>query len=143
MNTGQARILMNQTTPKVKRKQNQNQKLHMKKSVLSAIMASMLFITPTLGACGDDGNDAPSQSSGNVVVSVAPEILSSGPESATLELTVTADADWAVKSDADWVSLRPSGGIKNESTIVKVTVQTNSGMEERTAAINIVSGAKR
>ena len=43
----------------------------MKKSVLSAIMASMLFITPTLGACGDDGNDAPSQSSGNVVVSVA------------------------------------------------------------------------
>lgn len=114
----------------------------MKKSVLSAIMASMLFITPTLGACGDDGNDAPSQSSGNVVVSVAPEILSSGPESATLELTVTADADWAVKSDADWVSLRPSGGIKNESTIVKVTVQTNSGMEERTAAINIVSGGK-
>lgn len=105
-------------------------------------MASMLFITPTLGACGDDGNDAPSQSSGNVVVSVAPEILSSGPESATLELTVTADADWAVKSDADWVSLRPSGGIKNESTIVKVTVQTNSGMEERTAAINIVSGGK-
>jgi len=38
--------------------------------------------------------------------------------------------------------LRPSGGIKNESTIVKVTVQTNSGMEERTAAINIVSGGK-
>lgn len=55
---------------------------------------------------------------------------------------MTADADWAVKSDADWVSLRPSGGIKNESTIVKVTVQTNSGMEERTAAINIVSGGK-
>lgn len=112
----------------------------MKKLKLVAALFSLAFFLPTLAACGSDGSDDPDQSGGAVNVKVAPEILNPGASAQTLELAVTADADWAVRTDADWISLRPSGGVKNESTVVRVSVSSNEGFDSRTAVINIISG---
>ncbi|MDE6741101.1 MAG: family 16 glycosylhydrolase [Muribaculaceae bacterium] len=93
-------------------------------------------------ACGDSSKDNPVPSVTNVTATATPEMLATGPEAATLELTVKANADWAIRTDADWVTIRPSGGIKDSDIKVQVSVTANSGMDERNASLNIVSGGK-
>ena len=93
-------------------------------------------------ACGSESKDTPSPSGQTVTVTATPEALSAGPEATTLELSVRANADWAIRSDADWATVRPSGGIRDNDIKVQVAVSANSGMEERNATLNIVSGGK-
>ena len=93
-------------------------------------------------ACGDSSKDDPSPSDQTVTVSATPEALSSGPEASMLELTVRANADWAIRPDADWVTVRPSGGVKDTDIKLQVSVTANTGMDERTTTLNIVSGGK-
>lgn len=117
----------------------------MKKLKKDALLASViLFSFFSVAACG--GNDSDVENPGNpsreVNVTVSPESLSAGFNSQTLEISVSADADWSVKSEADWLSLRPAGGLKNETTIVKISVDENKGLEERSATINVISGNK-
>ena len=93
-------------------------------------------------ACGESSKDDPTPSGQTVTVSATPEALSAGPEAAALELIVKANADWAIRTDADWVTLRPSGGVKDTDVKVQVSITANSGMDERNATLNIVSGGK-
>ncbi len=109
---------------------------------LSILSIFLLTAGVNLTACGDDNNDEPSIPVGTVSVSVSPESLSSGPEANTKELSVNADADWAIKSNADWVTIRPSGGLKNVATTVQITIKANDSMDERIAAIDIISGGR-
>lgn len=113
---------------------------HMKKSRFIAALFSLAFISQAFASCGSDGKDDPT---GSVVsVTVAPEILQADAQKQNLELSVTVGADWAITSDADWVSLRPSGGVKNVTGIVKVSVDENKGFDERSALITILTGGK-
>ena len=93
-------------------------------------------------ACDGESKDDPTPAGQTVNASVTPESISAGPEASTLELTVKANADWAIRSDADWVTIRPSGGVKDTDITVQVSVTANSGMDERNATLNIVSGGK-
>lgn len=113
---------------------------HMKKSRFIAALFSLAFISQALASCGSDGKDDPT--GGVVSVTVAPEILQADAQKQNLELSVTVGADWAITSDADWVSLRPSGGVKNVTGIVKVSVDENKGFDERSALITILTGGK-
>lgn len=113
----------------------------MKKSNLFLI----LFLIAShfgVSSCGKDSDNGPVNPAGSVTVTVTPELLSAGPEATPLTLSVLADADWAIKTDADWVTLRPSGGLKNSTTEVQISVKGNDGMEERSALIEIISGGK-
>lgn len=112
----------------------------MKKSRFIAALFSLAFISQALASCGSDGKDDPA--GGGVSVTVAPEILQADARKQNLELSVTVGADWAITSDADWVALRPSGGVKNVTGIVKVSVDANDGFDERSALISILSGGK-
>lgn len=112
----------------------------MKKSTIIAAFFSFAFISPALASCGSDGNNDPS--AGAVNVTVAPEFLQADARKQNLELSVTVGADWAITANADWVSIRPSGGVKDATGIVKVSVDANSGLEERSALINILCGGK-
>lgn len=113
---------------------------HMKKSRFIAALFSLAFISQALASCGSDGKDGPT--GGVVSVTVAPEILQADAQKQNLELSVTVGADWAITSDADWVSLRPSGGVKNVTGIVKVSVDENKRFDERSALITILTGGK-
>lgn len=113
---------------------------HMKKSRFIAAFFSLAFMSQALASCGSDGKDDPT--GGVVSVTVAPEILQADAQKQNLELSVTVGADWAITSDADWVALRPSGGVKNVTGIVKVSVDENKGFDERSALITILRGGK-
>ncbi len=108
----------------------------------SFITTLLLFLGIQLltASCGKESGDAPSPVPSAVSVSVNPESLSAGPEATVLELYVKADADWAIKSGADWLTLSPSGGLKNAETKISITLKPNDGMEQRAASVDIISG---
>ena len=111
---------------------------------LSLILLTISFVAglQVTTACGDDGEDTPVLPSGAVSVTVVPETLVSGPEAGVVELKVKADADWAIRSDADWITIRPTGGLKNTETTVQISHKANDSMDERSTTIDIVSGGK-
>lgn len=113
----------------------------MRKSTFISLFISLAGIFPLMAACGGS-KDEPASTNHSVTLSASPESLSAGPEATTLDLTVQADADWAVRTEADWISIRPSGGLKNVATTVKVSVTTNNEFDTRSAVINIVSGGQ-
>ena len=105
---------------------------------------SLLLPACTLltSSCSDNGSDSPDGPSVEISVNVSDEALETGPEAATLSLTVEATADWSITTDADWATLRPKGGIKNEPTNIKISVGANTTMDERVADLRITSGGK-
>ena len=110
--------------------------------IFPLMIFSIMTILGLMTACGGDGGDTPDSPASSVTVTVNPETLSSGPEANVLELKVTAGADWADRTDADWVTLSPSGGLKDKETTIRVSVKANDTMDEKNADINIVSGGK-
>lgn len=103
----------------------------------------LLVLASILLACGDDKKDEPvGPAAANATATVSPETLSTGPEAATLELTVKATADWSISCDADWISITPSGGVKDTPVVAKISVKANTGMDARSADIHIISGGK-
>lgn len=113
----------------------------MTKSTILSLAVLLCGLSYIMVACGDDGKDEPTPpASGNVTVTVTPEVLSTGPEATSLELTVQASADWSASTDADWVSIRPSGGVKDTPLTLQLSVKANGNMDERTADIRISSG---
>ena len=97
---------------------------------------------PFLTACGGNDNEVtyPDSPAQHASITVSPETLSSDYNSQTLELSINANVDWAIRSDVSWVTLRPSGGVKNETVIVKVSVEANKEFDARNATLSIVSG---
>lgn len=104
-------------------------------------MASIALAFP-VSACGGDSKDDPAPPAQEVTITVSQETLNTGPGAGSVELIVHGNADWAIRTDADWVTLRPSGGIKDTDTKVVATVTANTGMDQRQAHLNIVSGGK-
>lgn len=104
-------------------------------------MLATAAMAPAMGSCGgSDSPDSPSQGQTKAEVSVSPAALTAGHEAQTLELKVKGNTDWAIRADKDWVSLRPSGGVKDVETVVTVAVTANSAIDAREAVVSIVSG---
>lgn len=113
----------------------------MKNQTFISIIILFSILLPFV-SCGKTSKDEPAPINSSINVTVTPDQLNTVPEATTLDLTVQANADWAIKTDVDWVSLRPSGGIKNVATTVKVSVDANKEFDDRSAVININSGGK-
>lgn len=101
----------------------------------------MALMTSAFPSCGNSKIDEPDNPAvGQVAITVSPSELIAGPEASILDLVVTADKDWSIAGDADWISVQPSGGLKNQTSTIKVKLTANSGLEERTANVNISAG---
>lgn len=115
----------------------------MKKIIFSLLLSSMVVFT----GCGSDdeggGNSNPGGGtpSGATTITVTPESAQIDYNKQTVEFSVTSVGDWSIKSDADWATVSPSGGLKNKATTVKATVSANSGQENRVATLTIKSGS--
>lgn len=115
------------------------------KIALKNYLIGLSILFPVLSsACGHekDNGVTPSPSTGSANVSVSPDFLEPDFNSQTIDLTVTADVDWMIRTDASWIKLRPSGGVKNESTTVSVSIEANKEFEGRNAEISILSAGK-
>lgn len=95
-------------------------------------------------ACSNKENDnsEPLIPSTAVEVTVTPSSVEIDSEAQTVEISVTANVDWSVTSDSDWVTIRPAGGVKNQTTILKVSLEKNSEFDTRVASLEIKSGNK-
>lgn len=94
-------------------------------------------------ACSSKDNDVkdPASNPKEATVSVAPASFDIDYNAQTVELSITADIDWAITTDASWISsIRPSGGIKNQATTVKIAVEQNKEFDTRSTLINITAG---
>lgn len=111
----------------------------MNRTALISIILFMVFATKSLASCGSNGDDPAPVKSGSVTVNVSPENLVADAAASELSLSVTADADWSISTNAQWVSVRPSGGLKNETTVVRVSVSKNAELSERKASLQIKS----
>ena len=114
----------------------------MKKIVRIFLLGLIIPFPVFASSCGsnDKDKDEPNISS-QTSVTVIPESLAPDFKGQTIDLSVNANVDWSIRTNASWISIRPAGGIKNEPTSVKVTVDANKEFDSRTAAINIVSGS--
>ena len=114
------------------------------KKIHKVLITGFCLLSPVFIACGNNDNDvnSPGSVSKEVAVTVTPASLNPDYNAQTIDLTVTSDADWAIRTEASWISLRPSGGVKNETVAVKITVEANKEMDSRTAVLNIISGNK-
>lgn len=97
----------------------------------------VLYVIALLGmtACGGDeigGGDAPIVSKEYINVIGSLDFKSEGGDT---EVSVSASCDWTVTKDADWVSVSPTNGSKNQS--ITVTVSRNNSSSDRTATISI------
>jgi beta-glucanase (GH16 family) len=104
-----------------------------------SIMLASLLLAFGMTACGSDDDPIGPSSTATISTSVSEIVLDATAQSTNL--VVSADADWSITSNQDWCSVFPSGGVKNESTTVKVTVTANSGFDAREAVLKITSGA--
>ena len=114
--------------------------IKLKNSILClALLCPIVALTAM--SCGDD-NDDPTAPVTDISVSVSQETLTVGPEAGKYSLTVEATADWSISCDAEWVTVRPSGGVKNTPVDVQISVTANTEMDERIAEIRITSGGR-
>ena len=90
----------------------------------------------------DNDNDSPEPASPEVSISANPQSLVTGFDAANMEITVTSTADWSVRSEDDWCSVSPSGGSKNQPTVVKVKIASNNGASTRATNLIIQSSGK-
>lgn len=116
----------------------------MKKS-FAIFFYGMSVVFPIFSAACSEKNGSEVKDPGTTkhpaTITVTPESLTPDCSSQTLELVVTADVDWSVRPDESWISVKPSGGIKNEPTILKVSVEANKEFETRHGILNIISGS--
>ena len=107
-------------------------------------LACAALMSPAFSSCGGDdpdtGTGTTQTEKANVTVSC--DYLIIGADRQTQDFTVTADRDWAVRTEADWISLSPAGGVKDKATKVEVSVTENTAMTDRNADVNIVIGGK-
>ncbi len=114
----------------------------MKKPKIIILSFLLIACFPLMAcSCGSDSKDEPNPPvNPSITVSVTPETLNAGPDAGVLELTVRANTDWGIRTEADWATVTPSGGVKDTDIKVKVTVKANPDMDSRTASIDIISG---
>ena len=120
--------------------------MHLKLTTMKRIARKTLLTTATLlsfsltFACGDSKDDVVNPTpTTQANVTATPESLSPDFQGGTFDISVTANVDWSIRTEESWISVRPAGGVKNENTTVKVTVDANKGMEERYASLSIIS----
>lgn len=106
--------------------------------LLSCVLSCFLCFA----GCSDDDEPGTPVDSGNVEISLSSDELSVGFEGSTETLTVTANAEWGVYATENWCKCSQSGSVEN-TTVLKVKIEKNSNMTDRTARLVFKSGNYR
>ena len=99
------------------------------------------LLTILLAACGSDEPEATGSQAGNATISLSDSELSVGYEAQTLPVTVRSSADWSVSSNVDWITVSPSGGLKDRDTEITIKVKENDTHEQRVGTVTIKAGS--
>jgi beta-glucanase (GH16 family) len=99
-----------------------------------------MFSCLCLSSCGSKKSDEPVNPKTQVTITVSPQSLTVGNVAGTTNVTVTANADWSIKSDADWCTVFPTGGVKDSPTNVTLTYGALNDIDSRQATLTVSSG---
>jgi len=104
---------------------------------MKKIFIYMVMMT-AFAACGggndNGGGDEPVVVTSDYIGVQSSSIQLPGAETAQ-ELTITANCNWSVSADVDWISLEPSSG--NGNGTVTITASLNSTGSDRTGTITV------
>ncbi|MDE7159774.1 MAG: BACON domain-containing protein [Muribaculaceae bacterium] len=98
-----------------------------------------IVLSAGLTACGDDDDDEPTPVTPKptVTIKVSPSSLSLlGNKGATATFTITTEASWMLRCDADWLRFSGKSG-DGSATITVTALSSNEEMESRTATVTI------
>ncbi len=96
------------------------------------------WICLALVACGNS-SDEPKQEPTATTISVTPEALTVSDAAGTSTLKILANADWSITSDADWCTVFPSGGVKNQTVEISLKYGANKDLGSRTALLTVAA----
>lgn len=113
----------------------------MKKLHFGILLFSFLIVACSNGSGEEINSD---QKNSATVISVTPsvDIKALPSDAGEFTISVTADGDWSISTDDDWISHFPSGGVKNKETEVKIRITKNTDFEGRQGYLTIKSGNK-
>ena len=100
----------------------------MKKFKFLAMAFSCLLAGTMFNSCSDD--DPVEQTTFSMSTSTPTDIEAAG---GPLTVDIKSNADWTVRSDADWLTISPTFG--NGNATVTITASENTGYESRTAQV--------
>ena len=95
-----------------------------KYTMLKIPLSFIPWICLALVACGNS-SDEPKQEPTATTISVTPEALTVSDAAGTSTLKILANADWSITSDADWCTVFPSGGVKNQTVEISLKYGAN------------------
>jgi hypothetical protein len=98
-----------------------------------------MLVTLLITACSSS-SDEPTPTT-NVTFTVTPDPVTVEATAGSTEISVLATADWSIESNADWCTVFPTGGVKNETTKITVKYTALSGIDARTATLTLRSGS--
>ena len=96
---------------------------------------AMIVAFAACGGGGDNGGGDDSVVVTSDYISVQPSSIQMPGAETVQELTITANCNWSVSADGDWISLTPSSGNNNGS--VTITASLNSTGADRTGTITV------
>lgn len=106
---------------------------------------TLMVLALTFLSCSDENSngDKNPPAGEEVVITATPSIsLENVPSEGTqFILRVSSTGDWRISSDSDWITHFPTGGVKNETTEVNVSIAANADFDSRDGALSIKSGS--
>lgn len=95
------------------------------------------FITVSACSCGNDDPDTPGMPEGEISLSVSSFDFSDEGGDATL--TITTPGEWDAVTSDTWIHLSKEGQL-TKSGVIEISVDANSGRQERAGMITVLSG---
>lgn len=104
-------------------------------------LSFLLFVVVCLSCGGGGGNDAGDGGSPQITkdylrVQSSLELLSEGQ---TETITITANCNWTISKDVDWLTVSPMSGSNTQS--VNISAPKNSTDQDRTAILTVSGGS--
>lgn len=109
--------------------------------IMSKLTVMLATLAIALLSCSSGSNDEPAPST-EATITVAPQQIAAECDATTIELNVNSTGDWSIRPEDDWCTVAPSGGVKNQTTTVKVNISANKGADARATNLVIRSGSK-
>ena len=109
---------------------------------ISAFFYLSLISLALISACACSGSDSdePANNNQDVVINVSPDNIDVTNETTSTKISVSANADWSITSDASWCKCFPSGGLKNTPTEISLSIEANTEAIERQTVLTVSSG---
>ena len=101
-----------------------------------------LFLPLALTFFGCDSNDDTTKGSQDIQLNFSLSEINADQEEMTTGIHVSANREWSVYSNEEWISCTPTSSIHPEET-VQVTVGENNSFDARKGSVVFRSGKKR